>query len=277
MAKSRPTSPAFCFIAPTPYLAPFIDVASMGIHLVLAHIALENPEYAAFYKNRSDRGDYIICDNGAFELGESFTPDQLIKLGFLVGADALVLPDYPGKTCGYTVDAAEKWIPEFKQAGFDTMFVPQSEVGDLGDWIAGYKYATEHPDIDIIGMSILGIPTALPHIPPAYARVVMTQLLLSSRTFGWGKHHHYLGLNSGPALEVPPLLEMGTLQSVDSSGPIWAAINGHEYSMTTDSLMPVKKSMLPHVNFNHVYDENNSAVHRRVTNNIMLTRQLFQG
>ena len=126
-----------------------------------------------------DRGDYVIMDNSAFELGESYKPYDLLDLGKKCGANAIVLPDYPGQDWHKTVDAAFNWNRIFKDAGFDTFFVPQSEKGDLEGWISAYEFASNNSNIDIIGMSILGIPNALPHIPKAYSRVVMTQILLT--------------------------------------------------------------------------------------------------
>jgi hypothetical protein len=276
MTKPLPKgNPAFCFIAPTAFVEPYVIPHNTHRHLVLAHIALNDPAYTATYRHLSQMGDFIICDNGAFELGASFTPDKLIELGTAIGADALVLPDYPGQPGEKTVQAAQQWIPKFKSAGFRTMFVPQSQVGDLEDWIASYRWAAMNPDIDIIGMSILGIPNALPHIPACYARVVMTEILRARNGFAAAKYHHYLGLNSGPKLEIPPLLKMNALDSIDSSGPIWAAINGQQYNIHTDSYMMYAKNILPHVDFAYKtgIDPAGEAL---INNNIALTLELFK-
>jgi hypothetical protein len=79
--KSLPTNPAFCVIAPTAYLQYYATQSPR--HLVLAHLVAKDPAYAAFYRTRSDIGDFIIMDNGAFELGGSYPPERLISLGQL--------------------------------------------------------------------------------------------------------------------------------------------------------------------------------------------------
>lgn len=264
--------PHFCIIAPTPYLERY--ARKSRCHLVLAHIVDTDPYYADFYFEASAAGDRIIMDNGAFELGESYAPNKLIELGHRCGADALVLPDYPGQESGKTINAAFEFIPLMKEAGFKTMFVPQSRVGDMDDWIDSYTWAAQHPDIDIIAMSILGIPNALPHIPAAYARVVMTQLLIETGVFAKDKYHHYLGLNAGPKLEIPPLLKMGALDSLDSSNPVWMAVLGHEYSHSTDSFLAVSK-VKKEVDFNYPLTKDKDTL-RRIEHNIELTLSLFK-
>lgn len=270
--KQLPTTPAFCIIAPTAYLEQYATQSSR--HLVLAHLVDTDPVYASFYRERSAQGDYIIMDNGAFELGESYPPERLIDLGNQCGADAIVLPDYPFQPAEKTVEAAKTWAPMIKDAGFRTMFVPQSEVGDFKGWVSGYTWASGNGDVDIIGMSILGIPNAMPHIPVPYARVVMTEVLQKMGLFADNKYHHYLGLNSGPALEIPPLLKMNALNSLDSSGPVWMAILGHEYTRNADSYMSVSK-VKKEVEFDYHFLKD-PPTHRRIQTNLDLTLELFK-
>jgi hypothetical protein len=264
--------PQFCIITPTAYLEQYASQSSM--HLILAHLVDTDDAYAAYYANR-DTDELKIMDNGAFELGQSYDPEKLIELARKCRADAIVLPDYPGQNQDKTIEAAIEWAPKVKAAGFKTMFVPQSVVGDTEGWIEAYTWATLDNDlIDIIGMSILGIPNALPRINRAYARVVMTSMLIDQNIFNFQKHHHYLGLNSGPALEIPSLINMGALGSCDSSSPVWAGICANEYSENTDSFMSTKK-ISKHVDFNYpmVKDPN---VHRMIQRNVDLTLSLFK-
>lgn len=275
MAKPLPTTPAFCFITPIPYLDKFAspDIAGSNRHLVLAHLVDRDPEYAAYYAGRNQLGEYVMMDNSAYELHEPYSPDKLLELARKCVADAIVLPDYPFQPASKTIEAAEKFAPVFKAEGYHTFFVPQSQQGALGDWIYAYEYAANNPDIDIIGMSILGVPNALPNIAPAYARVVMTSLLQSKGIFS-SKYHHYLGLNAGPGLEIPSLLRMNALHSIDSSGPVWAGIFGHAYSTEYDSLQAAKK-LKSVVDFNLPLTKDAATI-KRIRNNIDLTLELFE-
>ena len=264
-------NPQFCIITPTEYLEKYATQSSM--HLVLGHLVDVDDKYAEFYANQTSMK---IMDNGAFELGESYNPDKLIELGTKCKADAIVLPDYPGQDAEKTIEAAIKYAPLFQEAGFKTMFVPQSQVGDVSGWSEAYEWATiDNELVDIIGMSILGIPNAFGgKVHKAYARVVMTAMLIESNVFNFDKHHHYLGLNSGPNLEIPTLINMNALDSCDSSSPVWAGICGNEYSYNTDSFMSTSK-ISKHVDFDYkmVKDAN---VHRMIQRNIDMTLELFK-
>jgi len=265
------TNPEFGIITPTEYLNEF--AAQSGFHLVLAHLVDTDEQYATFYRTRSQLGDFIICDNGAFELGESYAPDKLLQLAERCGADVVVLPDYPFCEGRKTIDASLKVIDQVKAAGLQTMFVPQSKRGDLEDWISTYEWADNNTDIDVIGMSILGIPNALTSVPKSYARVVMTHIL-KERGFTFNKYHHYLGANAGMSLEIPALIKVGALNSCDSSNPVWHAILGHEYSPNTDSLLSTKKISMP-VQFDYKMTKDKETL-RRILHNIKLSLRTFE-
>lgn len=268
--STKQYTPQFCFITPIEYLQ---FATASTTHLVLAHLIDGNEKYATFYKNLASVGDYIIMDNSAYELKEPYSPDKLLELAGKCGARAIVLPDYPFQPSKVTIDAAEKFAPLFKDAGYDTFFVPQSKKGELDDWLEGYKFASTNPSIDIIGMSILGIPNALPNIDPAFSRVVMTQILLERDWFNEEKHHHYLGLNAGPKLEIPSLLRMHALDTIDSSGPVWAGITGHRYTPDADSYQTVSKIKMP-VDF-HLPLTKDEATLERISHNVKMTTELF--
>jgi hypothetical protein len=266
---NRPQNPQFCIITPVEYLDQYASQSSM--HLVLAHLVDTNEKYANFYASRRE---FKIMDNSAFELGESYEPSKLIDLAHRCGANAIVLPDYPGQPAQKTIDAALELGPRVREAGFYTFFAPQSNVGDTEGWIAAYQWGAKNDLIDIIGMSILAIPNAMPWIPRAYARVVMTQVLIDRGVFNFNKYHHYLGLNAGPNLEIPPLLEMNALDSCDSSGPVWAGICGQMYSPMCDSFMMTRK-IDKHVDFGYPMTSK-EYVHQAIQTNIDMTLELFR-
>lgn len=265
--KPRNIIPEFCIITPTAYLDEFAYQSSM--HLVLAHLVDVDEEYANFY---AAENKYKIMDNGAFELGESYAPEKLIELGQKCKANAIVLPDYPFQPATKTIRAGQDLMSQVRDEGFQTMFVPQSKTGELEDWIEGYRWASENDEIDIIGMSILGVPNAIPHIPTCYARVVMTQILIERGYFNFEKYHHYLGLNSGPALEIPPLISMNAMDSCDSSNPVWMAILGHRYTPRADSYLSVSK-VKKEVEFDYPLTKDERVL-EDIQNNIDMTQEL---
>ena len=148
----------FCHIVPTPHLNLVKD---REVHLVLAHLIEEDETYCEFYKNS---GAELIMDNSAFEMykrGEPMYPtEKLITMAEKVGANYVVMSDYPGEESAKTIEAAERMGPELKEEGFKTFYVPQSKIGDMDDYLEGFKYGCYSDNVDYIGVSILGVPNA---------------------------------------------------------------------------------------------------------------------
>lgn len=277
------TKPEFCTIAPTNYLNKYARFNGSKFHLLLAHIAdpqstYYDKQYADFYRDTKQPGETYIIDNGAFELGESYDPERLIETAKSVGADIAVLPDYPGQPFQKTIDAANTYIPMFKTAGLKTFFVPQSEPGDWDGWVRSFAWGLNQSDIDVIGMSILAHPIALPVYPKGYVRVVaadrIKQLLSSNPQLAKQyseKHIHWLGLLS-PGLEVEPLLAMGLVDTLDSSGPVWYGHCGIQYNQFGESWAAVEKKYVPEVDFSaHV----NKNAHRVIEHNLRILQNVF--
>ena len=137
------------------------------VNLVLAHLIDKLPAYTEFYKMSPKS---TILDNGAFEFGRPYPPDELLRLAEKVNAEYIVLPDYPGKDYEETIKIAAQYIPIFKKAGYKTFFVPQSKEGDKKGYFEAWKWAIHNPDVDLIGCSILGAPTAFIDAPRLIAR-----------------------------------------------------------------------------------------------------------
>jgi hypothetical protein len=269
-------SPSFCTITPTSYLPEYARYTGSKFHLLLAHLLHRESKYfdqgyLDFYKTTKQAGETYIMDNGAFELGQSYDPSHLINVGQDVGADVLVLPDYPGLNHRITMDAAENFIPAFKSAGFKTFFVPQSLPGDWKGWMTAFEWALFNPQIDVIGMSILAHPIALPNYPKGYARVVAADRIRqwldadTSRAAAYdAKHIHWLGLLS-PGLELDPLLKMGMVDTLDSSGPTWFGHCGIAYDQFGES-WAIDKQYVPEVDFGaHINKRGKPIVEHNLT------------
>ena len=237
----------FCHISPTKYLKQF--TSRNGAHLLLAHLVEEDQQYRDYYANLKD-GKPKILDNSAFELFKRglpmFPSDKLIDLGKAVSADYLVLSDYPGDPSSKTIEAAKELIPKFKQAGFLTFFVPQSKIGDEDDYIAGMKWAISNSNIDLIGLSILGIPNAYGvekdnKLQRYNSRFHMLRQiepfldpLLDVDRF------HCLGMVDGPN-EISLMKPFHKyIYSWDSSSAVWAGIHGITYDNSPTGLMEGK-------------------------------------
>jgi len=246
----------------------------------LAHLVEEDEEYRNFYANLSD-GKYKIMDNSAFEMFKQgrpmYDPDKLIEMGKLCKANCIVMSDYPKKHSSHTVAAARLQAPELKKAGFDTFFVPQSELGDAHDLVNAIEWGMKQPNINLIGLSILAAPIACGVNESTFAdgkrsdayklqrylsRLHVFRMLEKRNLLRKEKVFHCLGMVDGP-LEIDLLREYHKyIFSWDSSAAVWAGINGITFDNSPTGLMNGK--------FEHEVDFGYSGEHNATTvfNNI---------
>ena len=252
----------FCHIAPTNYLQ--FATKTNGSHLMLAHLVEQDATYRQFYANLSDNKPKIL-DNSAFELykqgKDMFPAEKLIDLGKEVNADYIVLPDYPGEPGEKTIEAAKQWAPKFRQAGFKPFFVPQSKIGDLDDYLTTFKWGLQSALIDMIGVSILGVPNAFGVEKDNKLQRYLSRYKLMSLLHKHGllKNYvnipdselnsqrmptklHFLGMVDGPN-EIELMYQTGYsqyIESWDSSAAVWTALNHVEFDSSPTGLVDGK-------------------------------------
>lgn len=221
----------------SPYLYMELAHKHSEVNLVLAHLIGDN-EYTRFYAQSPKP---TIMDNSAFELGASFEPEKLLELGKMVKADYIVLPDYPGQDSQKTIDAAKKYIPIFKEAGFKCFYAPQASKGDLDGLLRSWEWAANNPNIDLIGHSILAAPLAYNNTVKVGARYEILKLLEEQE---WSsklkKRIHMLGmLDTVREIHLCQPFEK-FIYSWDSSAAAWAGCNLEDvYDRSTKFDLPV--------------------------------------
>ena len=244
--------PQFCHIAPTPHL-DLVDGRS--VHLTLAHLIETDRKYIDFYIEQKEKyGCTIIMDNSAFEMYKQGRPmydsDKLITMGKLINADYIVMSDYPGEESAKTIEAAERMAPEIKAEGFKTFYVPQSKIGDMDDYLEGFKYGCYSDNVDYIGVSILGVPNAFGGIEKdnklqrftsrqrIYYELATTPLLETAKYLG--KKFHFLGMVDGPheIMFMNPFRKF--IDTWDSSAAVWAGLNGLKFDNSPTGLIDGK-------------------------------------
>ena len=235
----------FCHISPTAYLSSF--TITNGAHLVLAHLVEEDTEYRNYYANLND-GKFKIMDNSAFEMYKQGRPmygtDDLLPMAKACNADMIVMSDYPNEPAQKTIDAAIETAPIYKDAGFKTFFVPQSKIGDIGDYLYGMEWALESNLVDRIGLSILGCPNAYGvekdnKLQRYLSRLaILRELEKHDMLNQWAaKRFHCLGMVDGPN-EIDLLREYHPyIASWDSSAAVWAGINNIRFDDTPTGLV----------------------------------------
>ena len=260
----------FCHIAPVAHLDLVKDRSA---HLTLAHLIDEgHQDYIEFYQN--EKFDINIMDNSAFELYKAqlpmFDPQKLVGLAQQVNATHIVLPDHPSHPSMVGIDDAKLYAPQFKEAGFGTFFVPQSDIGDLEDLITSFAWAASSPLIDYIGISILAVPNAYgceqnnqlqrfvsrwKFMNELYDRNLL-QLAAQN-----GKKIHFLGMVDGPN-EIS-LLRDFHIDTWDSSAGVWTGLNGVQIDWSPTGL--VEGKFEKHVDF-EAKIEDNSLIELAQTN-----------
>lgn len=211
-----------CLICPVPSLRDYVDEKCTH-HLLLAHLLLV-PGYVEFYRERAERGDYIILDNGAKEMGTGLSMKSVLAGAKLVGAKEVVLTDVRFKS-RETTEAAETeldWMMSpngrraYEEAGHPKlMIVPQGKT--VSQWLDCLKFLTQ-----IVNDCMAVVPD-MPEPSVAYAyhydhffRGGLDRLLSMGRP---AEDIHFLGWtrNLGNLLNLT--LKYPYVRSVDSGRP----------------------------------------------------------
>jgi hypothetical protein len=254
----------FAHITPTAYLDLF--ASGRPFHLTLAHLVEQDDAYATWYASRDTSRSimpYInIMDNSAFEMYKQGRPmyetDKLIPMAEKIRADYVVMSDYPGEHWTKTVNKAIEMSRDLRKAGFGTFFVPQGEEGDLEQLLDSFDWASEAPEVDYIGVSILAVPIAYGvekdnKLQRFLSRWKFMRELGESGILDKIKQNnkkiHFLGMVDGPN-EVTLVADyLHYIDTWDSSAAVWAGICGIYFDNSPSGLIAGKNEI--EVDFDH--------------------------
>lgn len=242
----------FAHITPTPYLDLF--ASGRPFHLTLAHLIEQDDAYASWYRKRDISRSLMpsvnIMDNSAFEMFKQGRPmyetEKLIPMAELVGADYVVMSDYPGEPASKTINKAREMAPELKQAGYGTFFVPQSMENDRRDLIRAFEWAAYAEEVDYIGVSILAIPIAYGVEKDNKLQRFLSRWHFMNKLFDLGilekikkngKKIHFLGMVDGPN-EIELVRDfLPYINTWDSSAAVWAGMSGIRFDASPTGLL----------------------------------------
>jgi hypothetical protein len=179
---------------------------NLSYHLVLAQY-LGDLDYIGFYRDRHRKGDFIIVDNGAAELGQSIPFETILYRAQLVGADEIVLPDVlDDGEATYQASAAVAWrVPTRQRA-----VVPQGR--NWTEWTSCLE------SLIGLGCTTICIAKRYERLPGgrASALAILAQMSLLS-----GYNVHLLGFDYNPLEEAKRALTFyPEIRGVDSAAPI---------------------------------------------------------
>lgn len=205
----------FCVISPTAGLERYATLSKT--HLVLSHMCKEH-DYAQFYIKRKMEGDFIILDNGAYENGRPYYDWNVIAA---LEPNVIVLPDFPLQPWKKTWHAAIAWLDaSFDDInGFECLYIPQAEKGDMHGFLESYLEAVQDPRI-----SWIGIPRALAYAisDNPTARIEFARMVKRDHP---RLNLHAFGMVNGDVHELLYLANAG-VTSIDSSAPVWRGWHG---------------------------------------------------
>jgi hypothetical protein len=204
------------FITPIPMLEEFAGASKY--HLILAHVCEQSPEYTAFYKQRAAAGDYVILDNGAYELGESVQLDLLKKYAEIIKPSVVVLPDVRGDA-GRTLERTVEGISALRGGPWTLMGVPQAPLHEPGTylWCLQQMYQLE-------GIGAIGIYPET----EAFSTEGRAGLAKSMEILGLVREdltYHMLGMNPNP-ITLKELAKFPWIMGCDSVKPIAYGLYG---------------------------------------------------
>lgn len=131
----------------------YLDVTELSqYHLVLAPWVLKSQEYARWYRALSDKGHFVILDNGAHEVGIGNNSNQLLAAADLVCAKEIVLPDrlfWGEDTFNLSRAAGERLLT--KKSDLKFMVVPQGRT--FWEWFKWMKMLVQLPRVFTVGIS----------------------------------------------------------------------------------------------------------------------------
>lgn len=137
----------FCSIVPLGYNTL---VTNRPYTMLLAHLALNNPDYVYLYSHSSS---YKIMDNSIIELGDAFSIQELVLCAVSCKVNEIILPDVfmDPKATLRKVRSSIAWLKSHGYFGkFKLMAVCHGN--NLEEFSRYFKIFSKMKDIDVIGI-----------------------------------------------------------------------------------------------------------------------------
>lgn len=194
----------------------------------LLHLTYEIPEYRDFYINAVKEGRQVLLDNSLFELGDALTNEQLAQGVRDIKPTWYVVPDClnDATTTIARFDSFKRDYPDLEGLSIGVAHGSNKE-----ELIECYKYMAEHAD-----------KIAIPFDSKAFddfsdeedtlkkwceGRQRFIQYLYDNNLLS-DKPHHLLGCSLAREFSYP-LYGLINIETIDTSNPVVAAIEGLKY------------------------------------------------
>lgn len=199
-------------------------------HYCLAHLLDQNKEYAKFFSQRKEADDYIIMDNSLHELGEAYDISRLIYWVNELKPNEFIIPDVWEDHTQSIVNAKEWSKIELPKEVTKVAVIQAKSYEEAAKCYQTYKD---------LGYKKIAFPYGnsyyndlYPHINhdfgKAMGRLWVISSLYKDRIISKKDRIHLLG--TAMPFEFKFYNEMPFIESIDTSNPIMAALEGTKYT-----------------------------------------------
>lgn len=192
-----------------------------------------NEKYWNFYKKSVKENKEVLLDNSAFELGDAMSNDALAEGVQDLNPTWFVVPDALNDT-HKTISRFESWEKDFGNLK-GSIGVVQGE--NIEDMVECYKFLSAHADKIAIPCEIVKVykemfDEGIPMLQRQWmGRTYFIMELMRRGVWNFDKPHHLLGATQVKEF-MNPLYKMKCFDSLDTSNPIVAGLEGVKYGPT---------------------------------------------
>lgn len=262
----------------------YIKFCEFGdIHMALTPFItgdFTSDKYINFYHTSRK---YKILDNGIFEMenaGVGCDFSRILKAAEIIKANEIILSDYLYDSMK-TIDTAYKCIDILDKKAllgrYSLHAVPQGE--SLEDWIRCFDEIMQIKEINVIGISKLSVPKCFGNFQGksgsiAKSRIKSVKHILKTGKYkikesciqkngGTPKKIHLLGGDNWVAYELNIQKRYPFIRSIDTSMPIWYALNNRLIDPITKKCEFLDKKVNLNVSEKYAHNRYNGKTDQR--------------
>lgn len=216
------------------------QLSTLGdFQFALAHI--EDKAYRGFYRVMADRGNYVMLDNGSYELGNAVEDSKIWDAVEAINPNEIVAPDVQWDPVA-SYKSQRKFLKYVEEEGLRDKYVYSVVVwaNDPISFEAWYlEYLKLKPDVIGVGKWLT---------TKYLARTWVLERLEANHMMNPQVQYHALGC--GYPGEMRRLANCGLVRSIDTSGPIADAMNGIKYEPGRSYIELIESSLKRSLDFN---------------------------
>lgn len=216
------------------------------IELCFSHLLMGGQSiYKKYYLDASEKGRFIILDNGIMELGYSMGIDDLLTVSRELRPDLVTPPEVLNDRRA-TLQMTYEFIDAFERSGLypETKLLGVAHGATFTDWCASFQELLQLPHVGRIG-----IPYDLPFdVYTSTERASRLEKLVTRRQeiCEWIAQMHPLSavhlFGLAHPSEIPTQKKHPFVKSIDTSLPVMSAIHGIRYEES--EFGPYEKNVL---------------------------------